>query len=77
MEDECRNLDLQIIFEENLNTTNTCINSCKTLQKLQKEIQKLTDELPFLNNAIFTQIQVAASNEEQIQSLHQKRIISR
>ena len=44
------------------------------LQKIQKEIQKLTDELSFLNNAIVTQIQLAPSNEEQIQSLHQNRI---
>ena len=44
------------------------------LQKIQKEIQKLTDELLFLNNAIVTQIQLAPSNEEQIQSLYQNRI---
>ena len=74
MEDDCRNLDLQIICEENLNTSNTYINSCKMLQKIQKEIQKLTDELSFLNNAIVTQIQLAPSNEEQIQSLYQNRI---
>ena len=36
MGDDCQNLDLQIICEENLNTTNTYINSCKTLQKIQK-----------------------------------------
>ena len=74
MEDDCRNLDLQVICEENLNTTNTYINSCKTLQKIQTDIQKLTDELSFLNNAIITQIQLAPSNEEQIQSLYQNRI---
>ena len=74
MEDDCRNLDLQIICEENLNTTNTYTNSCKTLQKIQKEIEKLTDELSFLNNAMITQIQLAPSNEEQIQSLYQNRI---
>ena len=43
MEDDCRNLDLQVICEENLNTSNTYINSCKMLQKIQTEIQKLTD----------------------------------
>ena len=56
MEDDCRNLDLQIICEENLNTTNTYINHCKTLQKIEKEIQKFIDELSFLNIAIITQI---------------------
>ena len=55
MEDDCQNLDLQIICEENLNSSNTYINSCKMLQKIQKEIQKLTNELSFLNNAIVTQ----------------------
>ena len=74
MEDECQSLDLQIISEENLNTTNTYINSCKTLQKMQKEIQKLTDDLSFLKNAIITQIQLVLSNEEQIQSLYQNQI---
>ena len=58
----------------NLNTTNTYINSCKTLQKMQKEIQKLTDDLSFLKNAIITQIQLVLSNEEQIQSWYQNRI---
>ena len=56
MEDDCRNLDLQIIYEENLNTKNTYINHCKTLQKIEKEIQKFIDELSFLNIAIITQI---------------------
>ena len=37
MEDGCRNLDLQIICEENLNTSNTYINSCKMLQKIQNK----------------------------------------
>ena len=41
---------------------------------MQKEIQKLTDDLPFLKNAIITQIQLVLSNEEQIQSLYQNRI---
>ena len=41
---------------------------------MQKEIQKLTDELSFLNNAITTQIQLAPSNEKQIQSLYQNQI---
>ena len=45
MGDDFQNLDLQIICEENLNTTNTYINSCKTLQKIEKEIQKATDDL--------------------------------
>ena len=54
MEDDCQNLDLQVICEENLNTTNTYINSCKTIQKIQTEILKLTDELSFLNKAIIT-----------------------
>ena len=59
---------------KNLNASNTYINSCKMLWKIQKEIQKLTDKLSFLNNAVVTQIQLAPSNEEQIQSLFQYRI---
>ena len=54
MEDDCRNLDFQIICEKNLNTTNTYINSWKKLHKIEKEIQKLTNKLSFLNNAIIT-----------------------
>ena len=41
---------------------------------MQKEIQKLTDDLSFLKNAIITQIQLVLSNEEQIQSLYQNQI---
>ena len=67
MEDNCRNLDLQIMCEENVNKTNIYINSCETLQK-KKKILKLTDELFFQNNAIITQMQLAPSNEEQIKS---------
>ena len=36
MEDNCRNLDLQIMCEENVNKTNIYINSCETLQKKKK-----------------------------------------
>ena len=53
---------------------NKYINSCKTLQKIQKEILKLADELVLLNNAIIMQMQLDPSNEEQIQSLYQNRI---
>ena len=41
MQGDCRNLDLQIICKENLNTSNTYINSCKTLKKYRKKSRNL------------------------------------
>ena len=68
LEDECRQLDLKLISKDNY------ITSCQQLHKIQSSIEKLSEQVCYLNNAIITHVSHQPQNEELIKSLYQKRI---